>query len=191
MRALAGEPLLPVLLRRGVLQHRLVFDRSSLTRWRQRMGEEKLQALLQETCRLPSEPRRSSRPISIALSRRRALSSAISSPNIAWAETISGIAKATPVTPSWPPPDTTSDASSDGSAFCCPKSSQASPPRFRQGKSEAKVLHRRPNTQLPPSRASNIQLLPSLDVEGWIMLFSGARERKVAKVTTLRIRAIS
>jgi IS5 family transposase len=29
-------------------QHRLVFDRSSLTRWRQRMGEEKLQALLQE-----------------------------------------------------------------------------------------------------------------------------------------------
>ena len=29
-------------------QHRLVFDRSSLTRWRQRMGEEKLQTLLQE-----------------------------------------------------------------------------------------------------------------------------------------------
>ena len=28
-------------------QHRLVFDRSSLTRWRQRMGEEKLLALLQ------------------------------------------------------------------------------------------------------------------------------------------------
>jgi IS5 family transposase len=27
----------------------LVFDRSSLTRWRQRMGEEKLQALLQES----------------------------------------------------------------------------------------------------------------------------------------------
>jgi transposase, IS5 family len=26
-----------------------VFDRSSLTRWRQRMGEEKLQALLQES----------------------------------------------------------------------------------------------------------------------------------------------
>jgi IS5 family transposase len=26
-------------------QHRLGFDRSSLTRWRQRMGEEKLQAL--------------------------------------------------------------------------------------------------------------------------------------------------
>jgi len=30
-------------------QHRLVFDRSSLTRWRQRMGEAKLQALLQES----------------------------------------------------------------------------------------------------------------------------------------------
>src|SRR3982074_3163065 len=28
-------------------QHRLVFDRSSLTRWRNRMGEERLQALLQ------------------------------------------------------------------------------------------------------------------------------------------------
>jgi transposase, IS5 family len=30
-------------------QHTLVFDRSSLTRWRQRMGEEKLKALLQES----------------------------------------------------------------------------------------------------------------------------------------------
>jgi IS5 family transposase len=30
-------------------QHRLPFDRSSLTRWRQRMGEAKLQALLQES----------------------------------------------------------------------------------------------------------------------------------------------
>ena len=30
-------------------QHRLVFDRSSLTRWRQRMGEPKLPALLQES----------------------------------------------------------------------------------------------------------------------------------------------
>ena len=30
-------------------QHRLVFDRSSLTRWRQRMGAERLQALLQES----------------------------------------------------------------------------------------------------------------------------------------------
>src|SRR5215831_10458457 len=32
-----------------LFQHALVFDRSSLTRWRQRMGEEKLQALLQES----------------------------------------------------------------------------------------------------------------------------------------------
>ena len=30
-------------------QHELPFDRSSLTRWRQRMGEERLQALLQES----------------------------------------------------------------------------------------------------------------------------------------------
>jgi hypothetical protein len=30
-------------------QHRLAFDRSSLTRWRQRMGEDRLQALLQES----------------------------------------------------------------------------------------------------------------------------------------------
>ena len=30
-------------------QHQLVFDRSSLTRWRHRMGEEKLEALLQES----------------------------------------------------------------------------------------------------------------------------------------------
>jgi len=30
-------------------QHRLVFDRSSLTRWRQRMGEQKLLALIQES----------------------------------------------------------------------------------------------------------------------------------------------
>jgi len=30
-------------------QHRLVFDRSSLTRWRQRMGEDKLLALIQES----------------------------------------------------------------------------------------------------------------------------------------------
>ena len=30
-------------------QHALVFDRSSMTRWRQRMGEEKLVALIQES----------------------------------------------------------------------------------------------------------------------------------------------
>src|SRR5881396_2006789 len=36
-------------------QHRLVCDRSSLTRWRQRMGEEKLQALLQESLAVASK----------------------------------------------------------------------------------------------------------------------------------------
>jgi IS5 family transposase len=36
-------------------QHRLVFDRSSLTRWRQRMGEERLQALLQESLSVASK----------------------------------------------------------------------------------------------------------------------------------------
>jgi transposase, IS5 family len=36
-------------------QHRLVFDRSSLTRWRQRMGEDKLQALLQESLAVASK----------------------------------------------------------------------------------------------------------------------------------------
>src|SRR6266566_6977123 len=35
-------------------QHCLVFDRSSLTRWRQRMGEERLQALLQESLSVAS-----------------------------------------------------------------------------------------------------------------------------------------
>ena len=32
-----------------IFQHKLVLDRSSLTRWRQRMGEEKIKALLQES----------------------------------------------------------------------------------------------------------------------------------------------
>jgi IS5 family transposase len=38
-------------------QHRLVFDRSSLTRWRQRMGEERLQALLQESLSVATRTR--------------------------------------------------------------------------------------------------------------------------------------
>lgn len=42
-------------------QHRLVFDRSSLTRWRNRMGEERLQALLQESLSVATRTRRSSR----------------------------------------------------------------------------------------------------------------------------------
>src|SRR5262249_14754521 len=49
VRSLGGEPVLAVILRRGGFQQALAFDRSSLTRWRQRMGEEKLQALLQES----------------------------------------------------------------------------------------------------------------------------------------------
>ena len=49
MRALGREPVLPAVLRRGVLPHQLPFDRSSLTRWRQRMGEDKLVALIQES----------------------------------------------------------------------------------------------------------------------------------------------
>ena len=36
-------------------QHRLPFDRSSLTRWRQRMGEERLVALLQESLSVASQ----------------------------------------------------------------------------------------------------------------------------------------
>src|ERR1700758_2240051 len=36
-------------------QHRLVFDRSSLTRWRNRMGEERLQALVQESLSVASK----------------------------------------------------------------------------------------------------------------------------------------
>src|SRR6516225_6168218 len=37
-------------------QHALVFDRSSLTRWRQRMGEDKLKALLQESLAVATRP---------------------------------------------------------------------------------------------------------------------------------------
>ena len=49
-------------------QHRLVFDRSSLTRWRQRMGEEQLRPCCRRASRSPPRPRRSSRPISTASS---------------------------------------------------------------------------------------------------------------------------
>ena len=38
--------------------HRMVFDRSSLTRWRNRMGKERLWALIQRACRPPPGPRR-------------------------------------------------------------------------------------------------------------------------------------
>ena len=39
-------------------QHKLAFDRSSLTRWRQRMGEEKLVALIQESLAVADAHRR-------------------------------------------------------------------------------------------------------------------------------------
>ena len=39
-----------------VFQHELRFDRSSLTRWRQRLGEERLTALLQEACGSRTRP---------------------------------------------------------------------------------------------------------------------------------------
>ena len=44
-------------------QHKLTFDRSSLTRWRQRMGEERLVALIQESLAVATAPARPSRPI--------------------------------------------------------------------------------------------------------------------------------
>ena len=42
-----------------VFRHDLPFDRSSLTRWRQRLGEEQIAALLQEASRWRIEPGRS------------------------------------------------------------------------------------------------------------------------------------
>ena len=46
---MAGEPLLSALLREQSFCHRLPFDRSSPTRWRQRLGEEQLAALIHES----------------------------------------------------------------------------------------------------------------------------------------------
>jgi IS5 family transposase len=47
VRSLGGEPVLQYFCGEEFFQHVLVFDRSSLTRWRQRRGKEKRQALLQ------------------------------------------------------------------------------------------------------------------------------------------------
>ena len=45
-------------------QHKLTFDRSSLTRWRQRTGEQRLVALIQESLAVATPaPARRSRPI--------------------------------------------------------------------------------------------------------------------------------
>ncbi len=43
------NPYLQLFCGEEFFQHQLPFDRSSLTRWRQRMGEERLMALLQES----------------------------------------------------------------------------------------------------------------------------------------------
>jgi IS5 family transposase len=43
------NPYYQFLCGKEVFQHALVFDRSSLTRWRQRKGEEKLAALIQDS----------------------------------------------------------------------------------------------------------------------------------------------
>jgi transposase, IS5 family len=47
-------------------RHKLPFDRSSITRWRSRMGEEKLVALLQESLAVAPAPARLGRPTSPA-----------------------------------------------------------------------------------------------------------------------------
>src|SRR5213082_289326 len=43
------NPYFQLLCGEEFFQHKLTFDRSSLTRWRQRMGEDKLVALIQES----------------------------------------------------------------------------------------------------------------------------------------------
>jgi transposase, IS5 family len=45
----AENPYFQYFCGEAFFQHRLTFDRSSLARWRQRMGAERLQALLQES----------------------------------------------------------------------------------------------------------------------------------------------
>ena len=49
VRALGREPYYQLFCGEEFFQHKATFDRSSLTRWRQRMGEEKLVALIQES----------------------------------------------------------------------------------------------------------------------------------------------
>src|SRR5437764_14994136 len=49
VRAMGGEPVFPVLRGEVVFRHELPCDRSSLTRWRQRLGEDQIVALLQES----------------------------------------------------------------------------------------------------------------------------------------------
>ena len=49
MRTLAGEPVLQFFCGELSFRHKLPFDRSSMTHWRQRLGEEQLVALIQES----------------------------------------------------------------------------------------------------------------------------------------------
>src|SRR5260370_1357932 len=49
VRSLVENPYFQYFCGEAFFQHALVFDRSSLTRWGQRMGQEKLKALLQES----------------------------------------------------------------------------------------------------------------------------------------------
>jgi IS5 family transposase len=49
VRALGREPLYQCFCGEEFFQHRLVIDRSWITGWRNRMGEDRLQALLQES----------------------------------------------------------------------------------------------------------------------------------------------
>jgi Transposase domain (DUF772) len=49
VRALGREPVFQLFCGEEFFQHKTPFDRSSLTRWRQRMGEEKLVSLIQES----------------------------------------------------------------------------------------------------------------------------------------------
>lgn len=53
LRSLGREPIFPIYRGEQVFHHELRFDRSPLTRWRQRLGEERLAALLQESLRVP------------------------------------------------------------------------------------------------------------------------------------------
>ena len=46
---MAREPVFSYFCGEEFFQHALPLDRSSLTRWRQRMGEDKLTALMQES----------------------------------------------------------------------------------------------------------------------------------------------
>jgi hypothetical protein len=77
---------------------------------------------------------------------RSSRSSDTPKPSTAWAGTISPELKATPPTPSWPPPATTSDACSNGWLFYCPQSSPLStwrPLRINGSNPSEGVLQRR------------------------------------------------